>query len=301
MENVMERRNLLAGLMVLVISLFMVTGTASARVIHKKNAKPSVGKPASENEVPTPETCVVHSLGSFMDQGEFGTSSSVADIVEVECEEVYSEHFVKLSATELYNRCDKELSWSEPAPYAPVTGPNYTVKLDNDGNAIAALWGGPSCAAGESLISAHLETAPYSTVVTGFTVLPPRVTEPGVFVTPAEQVETEENSSVATIVQVEFPPVFAEKDVNVNASQLYARCQLEPKLKWIGPDEDEIASETEEILELKLDNDGNAFVVLLGGESCAAGQSMIEASLEEAPYTTYTGVFTIKAPEPTFP
>ena len=291
MENVMERRNLLAGLMVLVISLFMVTGTASARLTHHKNARPAAA----------PETCVVHSLGSFMDQGEFAKSSSIADVIEIGCEEVYAEHFVKISATELYDRCNKELSWSEPAPYAPSTGPNFKVKLDNDGNAIAVLWGGPSCAAGESLISAHLEEAPYTTVTTGFTVLPPRPTEPGVSVSPAEQVETEENSSVATIVQVEFPPVFAEKFVNINASQIYARCGLEPKLKWIGPDEEELGSEVEEILEVKLDNDGNAFVVLLGGESCAAGESLIEASLEQAPYTTYTTTFTVKAPEPTFP
>src|SRR5208283_662064 len=111
-------------------------------------------------------------------QGEFGTASSIADIVSVECEPVYAEHFVTLSATELYNRCDKELSWAEGVPYLPVTGPSYTIKLDNDGNGGAVLWGGPSCAAGESLITAELDEAPYTTVTTGFTVLPPVVTPP---------------------------------------------------------------------------------------------------------------------------
>ena len=33
--------------------------------------------------------------------------------------------------------------------------------------------------------------------------------------------------------------------------------------------------------------------VLLGNSSCAAGTSLIEASLENAPYTTYTTDFTI--------
>ena len=50
-----------------------------------------------------------------------------------------------------------------------------------------------------------------------------------------------------------------------------------------------------------LDNDGNAFAVLIGNASCAAGTSLIEASLENAPYTTYTTDFTIEPPQPTFP
>ena len=37
------------------------------------------------------------------------------------------------------------------------------------------------------------------------------------------------------------------------------------------------------------------------GRAQVAGTSLIEASLEQAPYTTYTTTFTIKAPEPTFP
>ncbi len=52
---------------------------------------------------------------------------------------------------------------------------------------------------------------------------------------------------------------------------------------------------------LKLDNDGNAFMILIGNASCASGTSLIEASLEEAPYTTYTGEFTIEPPQPTLP
>ena len=52
-----------------------------------------------------------------------------------------------------------------------------------------------------------------------------------------------------------------------------------------------------ETVEVKLDNDGNAFVVLLGAASCASGDSEIEASLVEAPYTTYTTNFTIIPPQ----
>jgi hypothetical protein len=47
---------------------------------------------------------------------------------------------------------------------------------------------------------------------------------------------------------------------------------------------------------LKLDNNGNAFVILLGEESCASGESIIEASLESAPYTSYVTNFKVKSP-----
>jgi hypothetical protein len=292
----MERRNLSVGLATLLLGLLMLSGNAFAHATHHKAAKPRTS-PSS-----TSETCVVYTEpGSFMDQGEFETASSVADIISVECEPVYAEHYVKLSATELYSRCDKRLYWTEAAPFSlSASQPSFTVKLDNDGNGGAVVFGGPSCAAGESLVSAHLEEAPFTTVTTSFTVLPPRPTEPGVKAEPPTGVESEENSSVPAIIEVEFPPVFAEEPVNINASQLYSRCH-EGELLWVGPGGQVLAEDTEELLGLQLDNDGNAFVVLLGGESCAAGPSLIEASLENAPYTTYTTEFTILPPQPTFP
>src|SRR3954453_379026 len=220
--NVMERRRLLTGVVVLVMSLFIVSGTAFAHSAHHKKAKPRTEAGGGG----TPETCVVHALpSSFMDQGGFGSLSNLATIIEVECEEVYAEHYVRVSANELFSRCDQKLYWRTPYgndsarnnvnKYGFVKGPNFSMELDNDGNATAVVLGGPSCAAGESLIAAHLESAPFTTVTTGFTVLPPRPTTPGVFVTPAKKVEGELYSDVATIVQVEFPPVFAEEPVNV--------------------------------------------------------------------------------------
>ena len=68
------------------------------------------------------------------------------------------------------------------------------------------MLGGPSCAAGESLISAHIEVPPFTTVTTPFTVEPPRPTEPRVFATPQSKIEGETYSDVATIAQVEFDP-----------------------------------------------------------------------------------------------
>jgi hypothetical protein len=295
----MERRNLLAGLAVLALSLFMLSGTAFAHATHHKKAKPH-GEAGGGG---TPETCVVHALpSSFMDQGEFENASSVADIVEVECEEVYAEKTVRISANELYSRCDKKLYWRTPSNPTLESGPSFPVELDNDGNATAILIGGPSCAAGESLIAAHLEVAPYTTVTTGFTVLPPRPTTPGVFVTPASKIEDETTSSVATIIQVEFPPVFAEEPVNINSNEFYSRCHEGPKTEAIVMEDGypETVEPGEEGT-VYLDNDGNAFVVAIGNSSCAAGTSLIEASLENAPYTTYTTNFTIEPPQPTFP
>ena len=148
----MERRNLAAGLAALVLGLLMLSGTAFAHAAHHKKAS----KPKQE----AAETCAVFTEpGAFMDQGEFGTSSSVADIVEVECEEVYAEKEVTISANELYSRCDQTLYWRSRRRIEVdrFAGPSYTVKLDNDGNARAVVLGGPSCAAGESLVAAHLE------------------------------------------------------------------------------------------------------------------------------------------------
>ncbi|HUH81934.1 MAG TPA: hypothetical protein VLZ06_11470, partial [Solirubrobacteraceae bacterium] len=166
----MERRNLLAGLAVLALSLFLLGGTAFAHAAHHKKAKPREG-----GNAPTAETCVVHALpNAFMDQGEFKANSSIADIIEVECEEVFAEQYVRISANELYSRCSTSLYWRTPSWDSEGHGPSFRVRLDNDGNATAIVIGGPSCAAGESLISAHLESAPYTTVTTVFTVLPPR-------------------------------------------------------------------------------------------------------------------------------
>jgi hypothetical protein len=293
----MERRNLLAGLAVLALSLFVLSGTAFAHATHHKKAKPRAAGSGSA------ETCVVHALpDTFMDQGEFGSASSVADIVEVECEEVFAEKSVRISANELYSRCDQKLYWRTPHEPGFSTGPSFSVELDNDGNATAIVIGGPSCAAGESLIAAHLESAPFTTATTGFTVLPPRPTEPGVFATPESKVEGEVFSDVATIVQVEFPPVFAEEPVNINSNEFYSRCHNSPKTEAIiMVDGHPAVVRSLEEGTLFLDNDGNAFAVLIGNSSCASGTSLIEASLENAPYTTYTTNFTIEPPQPSFP
>jgi len=286
----------------LVMALGAAGGSASTLKLVQGNGGTlgPLARTASESAPGGGAGCVVNSLPSFMDQGEFSKASSIADVVEVECEPVYAEHTIRFSSEELYSRCQHHLSWSLPYPYKPQTGSSFPVTLDNDGNATAVIWGGPSCAAGESLISAHMEQAPYLTVTTPFVVLAPRTTPPGVYALPSEEVENEETSSVATIVHVEFPAVYAEAYVNISAEQLYARCRIPPRLVWVGAGGQKLEGGSQ-LNGLQLDNDGNAFVVLLGGGSCASGSSEIEASLESAPYTTYTTTFTILPPQPTLP
>jgi hypothetical protein len=299
----MERRNLLAGLLVLALSLFLLTGTALA---HKTGKKSKSGK-----ETTDPGACVIHSLPSFMDQGFGGAASSVADIIEIECEPVYAETYVKISSQELYNRCDDRLYWvpwtnsyiendvtkagdGELPSSASIGG----VELDDDGNAIVAVLGGPSCAPGESVISVHQEEAPGESTATSFTVLPPKVTTPGVFAWPESQVEAGNYSNTVSIFGVEFPPAYSERWVAISDEQLYSHCDGD--LFWVvmtswGPYVVPFAEGTE----LELDNDGNAFVTVFGGPSCAAGDTELEASLVRAPYTTYGSYYTVLPPEPT--
>jgi hypothetical protein len=246
--------------------------------------------------------CAVHSLSSFVAQGEFPQASSVADIIEVKCESVYHGDRVKIAATALYDRCEGRLSWSVPYPYIPLKGRSYSAKLDGDGRAIVALWGGPFCATGESLISAHLEAAPYSTATTDFTILAPKLTEAGVTaLTPngeSSEIENSVSGSVATIVQVEFPSVYAGRPVQVSAEQLFSSCKVAPKLLWIGADEKIKGIGVEAIKGLALDEDGNAFVVLLAGASCAptvAGE--ISAFIEGDPSVSGLTTFTVLPPE----
>ena len=73
----MKRPGLLAGLAVLALSLFVLSGTAFAHSTHHKKAKPRAE--SSDPGSSAPETCVVHALpSSFMDQGEFGLASERA-------------------------------------------------------------------------------------------------------------------------------------------------------------------------------------------------------------------------------
>lgn len=240
--------------------------------------------------------CVVHSNPSMVEMGFGTTESSIADIIQVECRPIFSQQTVTIDATQLLNACNGKLVWVQPNVQV-VIGPQITVQLDNDGNAIAEALGGPSCAPVTSEIFASLNAPPFPTTSTTFTILPPQNTKPGVTATPRSEVEDAVSSSAATVVQVEFPPSQAEKFVTIKSNELFARCQ---RLLWdafVGGGPATISFSSE--VTVQLDNNGNAFVVVRPQRSCASGTSTITADLNTVPYTTFATNFTILSPRPT--
>lgn len=238
--------------------------------------------------------CTVNSLSSFVQQGSGSQQNSVADIVEVGCETaVYDGGTVSISSAHLNLACGG-LSWSSPYPYADTTGSGIKVKLTGAGNATVALWGGPECTEGERLIVMDMEEPPFERFTTSFEVSPAKPTPEGVLALPSTQVEDRIHGSVATIVEVSAPgEPFAH--VHIGAPQLFKACSSAPHLAWVGADETLLSGGAEEVSKLELDANGHAFVVLLGGPSCAEGSYLIQADLEEAPFTTYVTHFTVKA------
>ena len=223
----MERRNLLAGLAVLALSLFVLSGTALA------HTRPTTRRPSRGRRTVAPETCSVNTLpASSWTRASSATSSSVADIIEVECEPVYAEQPRPDQRQRALQPLHEKLHWTNPhrnQPEKNISGFTSGAELQSDARQRRQRDRdrdrGPSCAAGESLVSAHLTKPPYTTVTTGFTCSPPKPTPAGVIVTPTNKVEGEEYSDVATIVQVEFPPVFAEERSTSGFSQLKSRCK----------------------------------------------------------------------------
>jgi hypothetical protein len=277
-------------------------GAAQARPTH---SAPAVrGSSADAGAQPA---CVIHSLPSFIAQGERESMATVADIVEVECNPYLygTGSKIRITADQLLSRCKGGLTWIVPNPFRKETNSRgVTVALDADGNATVALIAGPGCEAGESLVSAHMEQEPFETFTTSFTVLPPVTTPPGVFALPGTQVEDAASSAVAAIIQVEFAHG-AEKRVRIGSEELFARCRVQPKLRWFqivpgneGAEVSEVSG-VSEVTGVTLDNDGNAFVVVIGDSSCAEGPSLIEADLESKPFTTFTTTFTTQPPQPT--
>jgi hypothetical protein len=284
----MKSRNLGLGLglAILCCSMFLLAGTAAAAE-------------------PEGEACKIESLPGFTAQGEFTTTATVADIIQVECNpEIYgTKAKLTIEAFQVWLRCERKLTWFVPndplARYRRVEGQRVEVELDPDGNATVALLAGPNCSVGsDNLITAHTQQAPFETFATPFAILVPQVTPKGLFATPGSQVEDAYSSAFATIIQAEFPAVNGEQFVRIGSEELYHRCRVAPHLRWIRITGEEV-TESSEITGVQLDNDGNAFVIVIGDSSCAAGESLIEGDLESAPFTTLTTEFTVEAPRPT--
>ncbi len=295
----MDRRKLGVGLMVLAIGLMLMAGTASARG--------TLTKPLAAGE--EAGTCQIkNAQNSFVAQGEFSNEATVADVIEIGCDpfEYGTGSTISVVASQLYSRCGGDISWYVPnyyegSDYGTYSGRSVELALDADGNATVALIAGPHCQAGGSLVSVHEDEEPFETFTTEFSVLPPNDTPQGVTTIPASQIEDSGSSAVATIVETEFTNG-SEKHVRVGSEELYRRCRNDPHLVFVGENRS-VVSDTSEINgdsydPIELDNNGNGFVLALGDSSCSPGASLIEADLEDKPFTTATTNFTIESPKP---
>jgi hypothetical protein len=281
--------SVLVGAAALLVPLMGVTSA---------QATPAAPVPAAWHHHPN---CVIHaSPSSFVETGLGATASSVAFVVVVECRPVFAEQKVEINAQQLNNACHGTLSWYSATATAGTgpgtgTGETFTVVLDNDGNATAVVWGGPSCAATTDLVTADLTVAPYTTVKTHVTIAPPVTTPTGVYAYPASEVEDSTTSSVAVIFYAEFPSVYAENAVEFSDPQLFDRCT--GGITWVGPDE--VVLGTGKSVTTALDDNGNAFVVALAGPSCASGDTLAQADLVGPTYRTLTTNFHVLSPRVT--
>ena len=285
---------------------FRTTSVLALLVVSALVAIASTAAPAARAASAGRATCLVHSLPSFVDQGELADAATVADVVEVECNPfAYGTGAeVTITAEQLYDRCQKHLTWYVPNTavdgFGVASGSSVNLRLDADGNATVALLAGPNCMPGESLIALDEDEAPYETFTASFQVLPPVKTPQGVSALPPEQVEDAGSSAVGTIVEAEFPG-HPEAKVRLDAEQLYDSCKQGERLIWVRENGEVLRGRPELAGEeaVQLDDNGNGFAILIGGDSCAEGTSVIEADLEESPFTTETTTFTVLPPQPT--
>lgn len=239
--------------------------------------------PAS-SQAATRGECQVSSAPSFVAQGLNANAGSVADVVEVACAQEPGQG-VTVEDPRLYSACGNQLTWAQPLPYAKTSGPGLNATLDAYGNAIVVLWSS-GCSGRETQISARLSVPPNTTATTTFDVLPPVATPPGLSAVPSRQVEGSE-FGLATVIEAEFSNA-AQKTLEISASNLYHRCKAKPHLRWIYQGKEKTGVKA---VRVTLDNNGNAFAVVLGGPSCAVGEGLVVAELIRSPYTQYTTSF----------
>jgi hypothetical protein len=280
--------------------LLSLMGVTTAQAVSAGHTHPA-GRATALSREKTEENCIIAAKPQgFVETGLEATASSVAFVVLVECKAVFAEQTVQINTPQLNNACRGTLSWysaTATGGTAPGTGAgeSFTVTLDNNGNATAVVWGGPSCAASKDLITADLNTAPFTTTTAHVEIRPPVTTPTGLHAFPAREVEDSTTSSVAVIFYAEFPSVYSERTVEFSDAQLFDRCT--GGITWVGADE--VVLGTGKSVTTTLDNNGNAFVVALAGPSCASGDTLAQADLIGPPYTTLTTNFHVLSPRVT--
>ncbi|HEY7946931.1 MAG TPA: hypothetical protein VID75_04600, partial [Acidimicrobiales bacterium] len=115
-----------------------------------------------------------------------------------------------------------------------------------------------------------------------------------VTVDPNPLVETGQ-SEIHAVVQVETSPSFAGDMVNIDSSQLESSCATLTFENLQAGGTTASPNVVDNRIDAVLDDDGNATVVV-DGENCAPGTSVVEADLEVAPF--YTALSTLVANPP---
>jgi hypothetical protein len=290
---------LVALAVVVAIPLLGLSGIASAKTHHHHGAGGAGG--AASNITIQIDPNILPETGP----------SEIHAVVQVEANPNFAGDLVTVSSSQLNASCK---SASYEAVSTPPSTTDISVPLDNNGNA-AVLVVGIDCAPGNDVFEADLSVAPFLTTLAILRVYPPFVLVPGVYPNPSTsgsvktgQVETGDNppneSSIINVFYVATDPVYAEQPVEIDSSQLDARCttgwlwspgnQSAPgsnPASGVGPNPGPEATAI-------LDDDGNA-VFVFAGTSCAAGSSLVVADVEAGTHPTYTNTFTILPPQPT--
>ena len=232
--------------------------------------------------------------------------SDVITEIQVETSPSFAGDEVNISSSQFLASC-RDMIFTAFANFQ-VGGPDVSVPLDNDGNAIVTLFG-DNCAPGTSVIEASLTVAPFYTALTTLQVSPPAVSPAGVTAYPSPEVEQGDvagipPSQVYAVFYVETDPVYAEQLVEIDSAELDSSCTLgwswgaidplgiaSSEVGGIGPSPHSEAIAT-------LDNDGNA-VFYFGGLGCAAGTWDVIADVLAGTNSTYVTTFTVDPPAPT--
>lgn len=133
-----------------------------------------------------------------------------------------------------------------------------------------------------------------------FGTLAPRATPIGllestltVLTEDASAVLSEEEGSVVTALELDFPTEYSGETVEINDRQLFGKCR--GNLLWLSNSEFPLTIGPR-VNGVVLDAEGQAFVLLAGLERCQSGKTRLEGSLEEPPYTIVTASFTVLPP-----
>jgi len=304
--------------LVVALPLLGMSGVASAKAAkgcHKTHTcKSGGGSPTGSGTGadPAPMT-VTASPNPLVETGQ----SEVYAVLQVETSPSFAGDLVDISSTQLQASCHGTIYFTSVATglgIQDVVPDHISVFLDDDGNATVTV-GGIDCAPGSSVIEADLVDAPYDTALTTLVANPPVVTPAGVTGYPNPEVETGDttagpngpsgDSDVYAVFEVETSPVYAEQTVEIDSSQLDARCGK--GWSWYpGNAAGGVLTLADDVTYLNpvpevhttLDDDGNATFIFTG-LSCAAGDSQVIADVEAGTHPTYTTTYTVSPPAPT--